>query len=190
MTTRLGYRLAALALLAAGPALAENRAVVVANSDYARLPDVAQVAPADAIAGFKKSGFRTVEGHNLDAANLRRALGDLLRPDDAPGLRVVVLQGRFVHSGDETWFLAADAGAEDRLSIDLVGVPLSAVAGLLQGQRSVLLLGTDQARFDTGNGLQPGLGTLPPAPGVTVIAGYTDGIGRAAEVLSLSLIHI
>lgn len=184
MTTRLGYRLAALALLAAGPALAENRAVVVANSDYARLPDVAQVAPADAIAGFKKSGFRTVEGHNLDAANLRRALGDLLRPDDAPGLRVVVLQGRFVHSGDETWFLAADAGAEDRLSIDLVGVPLSAVAGLLQGQRSVLLLGTDQARFDTGNGLQPGLGTLPPAPGVTVIAGYTDGIGRAAEVLS------
>ncbi|WP_156127452.1 peptidoglycan-binding protein [Paracoccus sanguinis] len=181
----IGASAAALAL-GVGMAAAEPRAVVVGNSDYAELPDVAAVSLGPALRTLKASGYRVVEGDDLVAADLRAALSDLLRPDDRPGPRLVVFKGRFVHSRGETWFLGRDAGTVSLLSVGLTGVPLSVVTEAIEGgdPQAILMLGTDQKPFATGPGLRPGWGHIAARPGVTVIAGYTDGIGRAAEVLA------
>lgn len=171
---------------AASGAAAENRAVVISNSNYAELPDVPQVDATTASARFKQRGFRVVEGADLTAADIRTALSDLLRADDNPGQRVVVLKGRFVHSRNETWFLGQDAEPKDAVSVGLMGVPLSLVVELIEGgnPNSILLLGTDSDKFDAGTGLTAGWGMVPAPSGVTVLAGYTDGIGRAADILA------
>lgn len=188
MSFPLSFRLIAAAALAALPvaAAAESRAVVVANGDYDRLPDVAKVQAGDALKKLKQAGYRVAEGRDLNAADLRTALGDLQRPDRPPGQRIVMLNGRFVHSRGETWFLGSDAGDEGLAFLGAKAVPLSIVTELIEGGKpsAILLLGTDQRRFATGPGLLPGIGAVPARPGVTVISGYTDGIGRAAAVLA------
>ena len=68
----IGASAAALAL-GVGMAAAEPRAVVVGNSDYAELPDVAAVSLGPALRTLKASGYRVVEGDDLVAADLRAA---------------------------------------------------------------------------------------------------------------------
>lgn len=179
----LGACLLALTGAAAG---AEDRAVVIANRDYAHLPDVAEVRPEAAIAAFRRHGYRVIEGRDLSGDEIRGALRALLASDADPGARVVVLMGRFARSAGESWFLGRQAGRESLSSVGGAGVPLSLVAELMEGGQgaAVLLLGTDARTFDTGDGLLPSLGQIADPGGVTVITGYTDGIGRAAEVLA------
>ena len=172
--------------LATGQAMAESRAVVVANGDYRALPDVPDVRPDAALDAFKANGFRVVEGRDLASQHVRQAVGDLLRADAQPGPRVVVLIGRFVHSRAETWFLGSEAGTETLVSADLAGIPMSVVTDAMQGGKphSILLLGTDQTAIATGAGLRHSLGEIGGVPGVTVIAGYSGAVVRAAERLA------
>lgn len=183
------HRIVVTALLWSGLAVsanAENRAVVVANGDYRSLPDVPQVDAGKAIGQLKRAGYRVVEGRDLSAKDLRSALADLQRPDPAAGQRIVVLNGRFVHSRGETWFMGVDGADQGQIYASVTGLPVSVVVDLMRGgdAQSVLLLGTDQRRFDAGAGLVPGIGPVPTAAGVAVIAGYTDGIARAAATLA------
>lgn len=185
-TMPLRLALAACFLALAGAAGAEDRAVVIANRDYDRLPDLAGVRPEAAIAALRRQGYRVTEGRDLTAGEIRAALRALLARDDDPGARVVVLMGRFARSEGESWFLGREAGRESPLTVGAAGVPLSAVAGLVDGGRgpAVLLLGTDARAFPTGEGLRPSLGPFVPPAGVTAVVGYTDGIGRAAASLA------
>lgn len=181
------------AMIAAPPALAEQRAVVIGTGDYQSLPDAADASPTAAAQAFRAQGFRVVEGTNLGIEDLRRALSDLLRPDPSPApsfdRRVVVLMGRFVHSGSETWYLGREASDENLLTVSRVGIPLRQVVQMMRGAPgSVLLLGTNDDRFDTGAGLRPGIGGARASglggQGVAVMTGHPLGIGRAAEALA------
>ena len=166
--------------------MAEDRAVVIANRDYDRLPDVAEIHTEAAVVALRRQGYRVTEGRDLTADEIRAALRVLLSGDPDPGARIVVLMGRFARSGDESWFLGREAGRESLSTVGAVAVPLSAAAELMDGTGgpAVLLLGTDGRDFDTGDGLRPSLGRFALPAGVTAIMGYTDGIGRAAEVLA------
>ena len=166
--------------------MAEDRAVVIANRDYDRLPDVAEIHTEAAVVALRRQGYRVTEGRDLTADGIRAALRVLLSGDPDPGARIVVLMGRFARSGDESWFLGREAGRESLSTVGAVAVPLSAAAELMDGTGgpAVLLLGTDGRDFDTGDGLRPSLGRFALPAGVTAIMGYTDGIGRAAEVLA------
>ncbi|MFC0339827.1 peptidoglycan-binding protein [Paracoccus niistensis] len=178
--------LAACVLALAGVAWAEDRAVVIANRAYDHLPDVADVRPEAAMTSLRQQGYRVTEGRDLTADGVRAALRSLLASDADPGARIVVLMGRFARSEGESWFLGREAGRESLSSVGTAGVPLSVVTELMEGGRgpAVLLLGTDARVFDTGEGLWPNLGRVAGPGRVTVIAGYTDGIGRAAAVLA------
>lgn len=192
MTGNIIRRVAAAMCVAliAGQAGAESRAIVLSNTDYANLLPL-RAAPGDkAIAAFKAAGFRVVEGRDLTLPDMRRAFADLLRPDAAPGPRVVVLTGRFAHSRSDTWMLASGAGPENLMTADAKGFPLSRVTEAMAGGQpgSVLLLATDGAVFPIGAGMVAGLPRTMPetiaARGVSVIAGPPDSILRAAEALT------
>lgn len=187
MTTMpLRLALAACFLALAGAAGAEDRAVVIANRDHDHLPDLADVRAEAAVSALRRQGYRVTEGRDLTAEAIRAALRGLLASDPDPGARIVVLMGRFARSEGESWFLGREAGRESPSTVGAAGVPLSAVAELMDGGRgpAVLLLGTDGQAFGTAEGLRPSLGPFAAPAGVTAIMGYTDGIGRAAAVLA------
>lgn len=173
------------ALIAAGPALAENRGVVVANGAYAHAPAVADTDATPAVEAMRGAGYRTVTGTDLVAADLRQAIADLLRPDDSPGARLIVLNGRFLNGGGDSWFMAADAEKPDPVSAPSQGVALSTIMDLVREANpgAVMLLGTDDQAMADVTGLEQGLGPLTPPDGVTVISGTPAATAKAAAAL-------
>lgn len=173
------------ALLAGAPAWAENRGVVIWNETYRHAPDLPATDAADVAQSMRAAGFRTVSGKDPGVADLHKAVADLLRPDDDPGVRLVLLNGHFLHGGAETWLLAADAEQPDRIGIGAAGVSVPSVMDVLaDGQPgSVLILGAGDQRPDAGAGLTAGVGELTPPPGVTVLVGGAAHAAQAAAGL-------
>ncbi len=173
------------ALLAAGPVLAEDRGVVIGNGRYEHAPALAE-SDTDAVAeAMRQAGFRTVAGKDLNGGDLRQAVADLLRPDDKPGARMILLNGRFLHSSGDSWFMASDAEKPDLLGAASQGVALSTIMDLLSAANpgAVMLLGTDDQAMDHAAGLEAGLGALTPPEGVTVLTGPPAAMVTAAEAL-------
>lgn len=173
------------ALVAASPALAEDRGVVIANADYAHADAVAE-APTEALgAALEAAGFAVVAGTDMAVADARGAVADLLRPDDDPGARLVLLNGHFLHGAGDAWFMGVDAQRPDLLAAGAQGISLSTLMGLLRGASpgAVLLLGSDNAAMDHAPGLQDGIGPLVPPAGVTVITGPPEAVTAAGEAL-------
>ncbi|GEK66575.1 peptidoglycan-binding protein [Paracoccus denitrificans] len=173
------------ALVAAGPALAENRGVVVANARYQNAPELADADASAASEAMKAAGFRTVAGADLAVKDVRQALADLLRPDDSPGARVVLLNGRFLHGGSDSWYMGTDADKPDLVGAGSQGVPLSMVLDLMKQAQpgAVLLLGSDEAGMEHAAGLENDIGPLTPPEGVTVISGPPAATSAAAAAL-------
>lgn len=173
------------ALIAAGPAWAENRAVAIANGSFRNAPELAGADAGAASEAMKAAGFRTVAGDDLVIGDIRKALADLLRPDDSPGARIVLLNGRFLHGGSDSWFMGTDADKPDLVGAGSQGVPLSMVLDLLADARpgAVLLIGSDAAGMEHAAGLENGIGPLTPPKGVTVISGPPAATTSAAAAL-------
>lgn len=173
------------ALVAAGPAWAEDRGVIIANADYAHA-DAVTTASTDALTtALEAAGFVVVAGADMAVGDMRGAAAALLRPDDDPGARLVLLQGHFLHGAGDAWFMGVDAQTPDLLAAGAQGVPLSTVMGLLRGADpgAVLLLGTEATGMAHADGLQDGIGPLVPPDGVTVIAGPPGAVTAAGEAL-------
>lgn len=177
--------LLAAALLLAGPAIAEDRAVVIWNRQYDNAPALADTDAAQTAGAVQQAGFHTVSGTDMTIDQIRTALADLLRPDDAPGRRVVLLSGHFLHGGSDSWFMGTDADDPGLMAAGTQGVPLSMVLDLLKDARpgAVLLLGPDGGGMPHGAGLQDGIGPLNPPEGVAVIQGPPASLAAAATAL-------
>jgi peptidoglycan hydrolase-like protein with peptidoglycan-binding domain len=166
--------------LCAAQAAAEDRALILANQNYADAEDVAGAAAGARAAPFlSAAGFVTVTGTDQSAAELRARLSQLLavlRPTDRV---VILLTGHFAQSRSDTWFLGADAAVPDLAQVGAVGLSLRSVldiAAAAPGQ-AVVLLGTEaDRRLPLGSGLAPGIGPLEVPQGVTVIRGTATGI--------------
>lgn len=173
------------ALIAANPAFAENRGIVVGNGDYAHAPALTDAEAAPAGEAMRAAGFRTVSGTDLNAEDLRKAVSDLLRDDPDPGARIGVLNGHFLHNANDTWLVAADADKPDAVSVGVSGVALRTIMDLLVNAKpgAVLLLGTDDGTLEHGSGLEDGIGTLTPPEGVTVLTGTPKVVTDAAVAL-------
>ena len=187
----------ACACVVAPPAVAENRALIMGTQTYGE--DVELTAEGDvsaAIEALGAAGFDVISGVDLEIDALRENMGSLLT-DEAPERSVILLSGRFAHSGHESWYLPGAADAPSLATVDGAALSLSTVmeiAGRSQGG-AVVLLGSPMAEledlnaeagvvseasaedapddlpFALGFGLMPGLGTITPPQGVTVIAG-------------------
>ncbi|SFA55036.1 Putative peptidoglycan binding domain-containing protein [Paracoccus halophilus] len=168
-------------LLGPVPVCAEKRAVVIGNADYRNAPDLAGSDTAALAEALRQAGFRTADGVDLDAAELRDRLTALAGNDPAPGARIVVLNGRFLHDSGETWFMGTDAQEPDRITADLQGVPLSLVLRLMVGGQpgSILILGTDGQQMPRRDGLESGIGTIAVPTGMAVICGTPELAAQA-----------
>lgn len=173
------------ALMASGPAWAEDRGIVIDNGRYEHAPALTDSDASAAVTALKNAGFRTVTGKDLISGDLRQAVADLLRPDDKPGARLMVLNGRFLHSTSESWFMGADADKPDLLGAGSQGVALSMIMDLMRSANpgAVVMLGTDDQPMEHAAGLESGLGDLSPPEGVTVVTGPPAAISAAANAL-------
>ena len=172
-------------LTAALPAGAENRAVVIGNSDYLNAPDLAGADLRPVVEALGAARFRIGEATDLGSDDLRRYLGALTIPDPQPTARIVVLNGRFLHGSGETWFMGTNAQEPGLFGAGVQGVPLSVIMRLISDGRpgAVLMLGTDAQKMPVKAGLESGIGGLVPPQGVAVITGTPEAITRAAAEL-------
>lgn len=178
---RLPLALAFCAL--AAPALADNRALIIANTDYRLGDDVsAAVQALAARAPLGTAGFAVIAGADLGAVASRGMLSQLLARL-APGERVVILlTGHFAHSGRESWFLGTDAVRPDLATVGGAGLALNDVleiAGTAPGG-ALVLLGSEARSLPLGRGLQIGIGPLDIPQGVSVVLGDATTIAAFA----------
>ncbi|OSP56350.1 peptidoglycan-binding protein [Pseudoruegeria sp. SK021] len=177
-------------LAVAQPGLASDTALIVGNGDYRALADVTAgdglIAAASSLSG---SGLTVIEARNATARDLT-ALMDQLQDsattsdgDIRPGRLVVLLSGRFVTSGLDTWLLPVDAPKLSRLTdLSQNALPLSTVLAILATQpgQSLLGLATDDDQQAAGPFLTTGLGPLAIPQGVTVISGTASALEQLA----------
>jgi peptidoglycan hydrolase-like protein with peptidoglycan-binding domain len=182
---RLG--LAALVVVLAGAAAADDRALVVANQNYADAEDLAGAADVAAAAPFlTAAGFLTVSGSDLASRDLRARLSLLLQSVGPRDRVVILLAGHFAQSDSETWFLGTEAAVPDLATVGAVGIGLGTVleiAGRAPGG-AVVILGTEEGDIALGKLLRPGIGALEIPQGVAVLAGDAAAVADfAARVL-------
>lgn len=180
----------AFALLSAvaGPVLADDRALILANEDYRFASDIGGAGDAlTAEEPLKDAGFNVTTGADLPAQGLRDALSELIVDRDSAERIVILLAGHFAKSERGTWFLGTEARAPDLATADGAGLPLSTVLEIASGAPggALVLLGSEEARITLGIGLAPGIGTLDIPQGVTVLSGNAYEIASfAAEDLA------
>ncbi|AXC48963.1 peptidoglycan-binding protein [Paracoccus suum] len=172
---------ALLAALCAAPAAAEDRAVVIAQPGPGAPLDISQIA-----ARLKAAGMTTTTASDLKAAQLPGPLEVLQAPDPAAGARLVLLSGRFVNAGGDSWLMASDAGARGLAFADRDGISVGHLVTLMRdgSRRGVLLLAETPGGPAPGPRLQAGVGQMRGVAGVSVIAGPPDAIARAVEGLT------
>ena len=170
------------ALLATGPAWAEDRALVMRNDGGSGGDRVAQT--------LAQAGFSVVDGRNLSTGALRSRLGRVLLEQTGGDRLVIFLSGSFAHSDRQTWFLDPDtlsAGPQNLVSIGATAMDLEtilSVAARVPGG-AVVLLGQDASKLEVDTGLQSGIGALDVPQGVAVITGTAPEVDRfAANVLT------
>lgn len=175
------------AMLAGGSALAEDRALVIGNQNYADAADVTQ-ADAAALAGsaLDVAGFAVLSGADVPVVKMRALLSQVLLESIEDGRLVILLSGHFAQSGSETWFLGTDASVPDLAQIGAQGVSLATVLDIAATQSggAVVLLGSEPRRLPLGPGLEPGIGPLVVPQGVTMIRGDA---GRIADFAARTL---
>lgn len=177
--------LASFLTLTAMPVWAENRGVVVTNSAYSHAEAVENADAGPVADAMRAAGLRTVSGSDLKTPDLRKAVSDLLRPDDQPGLRLVLLTGHFLHDSQDNWLMAVDAENPDAFTLALGGVSINAIMQQMADAQpgAVLVLGLDQKGMPHGAGVEQGLGQLNPPEGVTVLTGPAGQAVAAAAAL-------
>ncbi len=172
----------AVAALMAGSAAAADLAVIVENSDYARLPDIPEgVRGSDLETALRSAGFEVLRLTNADAALLQERFSERRSDlEDAERL-IVVLSGHMVSDAATAWLLGVDALRPDAFTVGRAGMPLSALSPILADKPGAAILalipGGDPGRV--GAGLHRGF--LPAATipqGVTVVSGTADAIVR------------
>lgn len=179
--------LAVVAVVFAGQAGAEDRALVIGNQNYANAADVTDAdAAALAARSLTTGGFTVIEASDATVADLRAKLSQALLEGVGEGRLVILLSGHFAQSDSQTWYLGTDASAPDLVTAAAQGVSVATVLDVAATQAggAVVLLGTEARRLPLGPGLRPGIGQVEVPQGVTLITGDA---ARIADFAARSL---
>ncbi|RVV98195.1 peptidoglycan-binding protein [Mesobaculum littorinae] len=179
-----GTILSGVLAMTALPVSAADLAMIVGNGDYSgdRALSSGEL-PLRAVSDLEDAGVRVLQARNASSSALR----DLAErfeeaADDGEGL-VVVLSGRFLSTGQDTYFLPVDrspdlaAGAAGALELSRRALPVSALLPILGEADGPALLVLATERGDRGTlsdgaaYLTRGLGQLPEDSGVTIVTG-------------------
>ena len=172
--------------LAAPAAWAKDAALILGNDSYERLGRVDRADQVlDAADELEALGFdvQALRNGRMDATV--EALTEFADVAETADRIVVVLAGRFVTDGGQTWFLTSDADEPSYFGTPQTAVSVESVLQVLAqapGQ-AVLMLGSDPVT-GTMAYLSPTIGDLDIPQGVTVLRGpVRDVAGYAADIL-------
>jgi peptidoglycan hydrolase-like protein with peptidoglycan-binding domain len=178
-----------LSVLCALPALAEGRALIVANAAHDRLRPVrgaaALIAP---LPRFEAMGFATDSATDLGIAAMRAAFDAFAEALDAADPRVVLgFAGYIVHADHGVWLLGRDTPRLTLVNVETQGLRLDALLTLAaQRQGSAVVALVDYGFPETlPAGLRPGLpASLTVPQGVSVLTGPAAPLSSALADLA------
>jgi len=180
---------AVLAALLGGPVWAEDIALVIGNRDYGALPGVigAERVVA-AAAALRDRDVAVVAGQDAGLEDMRALVGQFEQmAPNADGL-LVVLAGRFVRGGNDTFFLPVDTDLPGLMALPGQSLPLSSVLQILSRApgEAFLVLAEDGATGEQGPFLREGIGDLAIPQGVTVVRAAPGAVaGLLRNVLAV-----
>ena len=172
------------------PAVAQggDLALLLANDRYEnQRRGNGAAAVLDALPRLEAAGFEADLATDLAAAPMRAALAALdgRIGSENPERVIIVFAGHTLHGDQGAWLMGVEAGNENLLSVDAVGLRLDAllaVAGRVQGG-AIVAIGDLSYPSRPGPGLQPGLGPVSVPQGVSLIRGAPDQVARVLERL-------
>jgi peptidoglycan hydrolase-like protein with peptidoglycan-binding domain len=159
--------------------LAENLALVVANTTYDSLPDLRAEDEMDAaVRAFAEAGFEVIEVRNMRFDAAASALSGARERMVAADRLAILVSGHFVRGDGGTWLLARDALQPDTFTIGAQGVSLAPLMGLAAAHpaKAVVLFADESGRLRLGPGLTAGVAMTPAPQGVAVFTGSARGI--------------
>jgi len=166
-------------------------ALIIGNGDYSALRDVrGGTGVTGAADEIKSAGFDVITRRDASTVEILEALEEFVEISVNAERVLVVLSGRFMHSGQDAWLLPVDSeGTPQFARLPGEGLPLSSVMAILGAHpgQAMLLLATDEddARSSSPY-LSRGIGTLQISQGVTIFRGGTRAVaGFAEDVLAL-----
>jgi len=163
------------------PALADNAALFINNSNYSQLDNPRSTRNDDRIIqALRSSDFLVTSGQSKWGEEMQTMV-QLFSGQLADAERsIVVLGGHFVHTKRGSWLLGTETKEVDDVSVGMTSLSVGAVLDRVAGQpgRAVVLLAPSDNPPEGGAGLQPGIGPLDIPQGVTVIIGTPDLLGR------------
>lgn len=158
--------------IVAGAAVAEDVALVIGNGNYDRMRDVRRGGQVVQAAGaLKDAGVVVLSQEDAKMRAMAGLAGQFAQAArNADGV-IVVLSGRFVNSGTETYFLPTDIRNPELASISSEAMPLSAIEAMLAKVpgRAILVLASDGDTGQMGPYLNQGIGTIEAPQGVTIV---------------------
>ncbi len=178
--------LSAICFCAPLSAMADT-ALILANSRY----DSAQnLRFAGGVAGLEtpltEAGFDVIVVENGPVDAMRAGVEALLEAEEDERV-FIFAAGHMAHSDGRNWVLGRDAARPNLATVDGQGVSvdtLLASAGRAPGQ-AVVFLATEARRMAFGPGVAPGIGTVEPPQGVTVLAGPPQTLTDLARDVAL-----
>lgn len=171
--------------LTAGMAAAEDAALIIGNTSYDNLGRLSRgTEPVAAGEALRAMGFDVTSRADARAGEIGQAIEDFLPAVDAAERLVVVLSGRFVTDGEETWFLASNMQEPAYLRMGSGAIPVSGVLRILSAVPggALLILATDPRETDRYDAyLTGGIGALDVPQGVTVLRGRPRDVADFIE---------
>lgn len=166
---------ALMVAIAPGFTFAADLAFVVGTGGYTNLPAVSDGDSMLQVAqGLRARNYTVIEGSGPSEAEMKELFADFTGQVDEADRIVVVLSGRFLTLGSETYYAPRDLSGPEPRAVAFDAMPLSAMLAWL-GQRpgeAVLFLATDDTPRDSGfNGVGLGIGPLDIPQGVMVAEG-------------------
>jgi len=182
-------KVAVLAVLAGGPALAEDIALVIGNRNYSDLDRVTGAdRVVDAAAALRARDIAVISGKNVTLDDMRALVGQFEQMAPNADALLVVLAGRFVQGGNDTFFLPTDSDVPGLTGLPGQSLPLSSVLQILSlaPGEAFLALAEDGAGAQRGPFLRDGIGDLTIPQGVTVLrAAPAPMAGLLSDVLAV-----
>lgn len=181
--SRIAIGIAALfAVSFASPGRAADLALVLANSDYRRMPDFRTGDEMRAIAeDLARNGFDVVAAFDEDTRDLIAAADRFRRLSEDADRILIVVSGHVATTTTDAWLLGTEANRPDIVSVAHEALSLSALArfaGNAAG-RSVILVGPTGKGDVLGTGLGVGTRGLDLPQGVTLAHGSAAALRRA-----------
>lgn len=158
---------------------AADLALVIGNRNYQRESRIYNAESAmNTATALRNNGYSVVSGRDLSTSQTRQALERFLARLGNAERAVVVLNGHFITSGADTWFVPADASVVSLASINYEGLSLGMLMEIMAQKPggAAVFLGTSARSIRVGAGLEPGIGRLGIPQGVFVATGEPGDI--------------